>query len=129
MIAQMDGIKRSEQQEIDQINAFLGQFTLAEQVQLMTWVDELTTTGNVMVHESHSLHQAFDRLVQFINHQKGPDMPKNIEAKEVEDVDDTPLTPEEIDQAVADLRAEGYDIREGIDPNGQIYFVLHGLNC
>jgi hypothetical protein len=78
MIGQMDETKRSEQQETDHINAFFGQFTLAEQDQLMAWVDELTTAGHVRVHGSHPLHQAFDRLVQFIGHQTDDLVPLTV---------------------------------------------------
>ena len=69
MMGQMDKTKRSEQEEIDHINAFFAQFTLAEQDQLMAWVDELTTAGHVDVPESHPLHQACDLLMRFIGHQ------------------------------------------------------------
>ncbi len=61
---------RGQENQIRQVKKaieFLRQFTMAEQTQLMGWLEELVEEGQIQIDPSHPLGSAFDGLTRYVS--------------------------------------------------------------
>lgn len=68
---------RPEVKEMTEGFEFLMRFTADEQAQLMSWLEELVSKGQIEINHTHPLASAFDSLARYVSHQTD-DLPTRV---------------------------------------------------